>query len=108
MIEETAKYIYSLLLEQKYKDLEEFTGSKRLTADEIKYCIQDYGYHLVQYPDEIILDVIEITDSNPTEWSVIAPVHTVEEGLSDLSIELSVIDNGEKIFRVELDNIRVR
>jgi hypothetical protein len=108
MIEGTVRYVYELLLEKKYKELEEFTDSKRLSAYEIRYSIEEYGFQLIQYPNEIKLDVIEVTGSNPKEWSVVAPIYTDEEGMSDLSIELSVIDNGKKLYRTELDNIRVR
>jgi hypothetical protein len=51
---------------------------------------------------------VEVENSNPKEWSVVAPIYTSEEGCSDLSIELSLIENGKEIYKSELDNIRVR
>lgn len=108
MIEETVRHIYSLLLSQKYNDLVIFTNGIRMTSDEIKESIIEYGYQLIPYPEKIELDIVEVDDRNPKEWSVIAPIFTAQEGCSDLSIELSVIDNNKSIYTAQLDNIRVR
>jgi|SRR5690554_5233353 len=108
MIESTVRHIYSLLQSQQYEAVEKLTNGIRLSADEIEEAITDYGCRLVPYPDSVELDIVEVTGSTPKEWSVVAPVFTVEEGLSDLSIELSLVDNGQEIYRSELDNIRVR
>ncbi len=60
------------------------------------------------YPAAIEIDTLEVTDSNPKEWSVVAPIDTEEEGLSDLSMELSLTENGKRILKSELENIHVR
>jgi hypothetical protein len=108
MIENTVRYVYTLLLSKNYEDLEIFTNSNRLRADEIKESVEEYGRQLIPYPEKIELDVIEVSGSSPQEWNVVAPIYTVEEGISDLSIELSLEENDEPIFKTELDNIRVR
>lgn len=108
MIDRTVRLIYSLLLDKSYFELVSLTNVTRLSAYEIEKCINEYGCKLVAYPEDIKLDVIEVTGSNPKEWSVIAPVYTSEEGLSDLILELSLTENGGAILKVELDNIRVR
>ena len=108
MIENTVRHIYSLLCSQQYEAVEKLTNGIRLGSDEIEQSIAEYGYLLVPYPNSVELDVIEVTGSMPREWSVVAPIYTAEEGLSDLSLELSLIDNGESIYTAELDNIRVR
>ncbi len=108
MIEETVRYVYSLLQNKQYGELAFVSRGNRLSADELKESINEYGCKLIPYPDKIGLDVIEVEGSNPKEWSVVAPIFTVEEGLSDLSIELSLIDNGKSIYSIEVDNIRVR
>jgi len=51
--------------------------------------------------------VVEVFGSNLKEWGVVAPIYTAEEGVSDLSIELSFTENGEAILKSELDNLRV-
>ena len=108
MIEQTVRYIYSLLHNKSYIDLARFTGGVRLNASDIEECITEYGCELVAYPEIIQLDTVEVSGSSPKEWSVVAPIYTAEEGVSDLSIELSLIENGEAILKFELDNIRVR
>jgi hypothetical protein len=108
MIEHTVRRIYSLLCNQKYGALEKLTSGIRLSADEIEQSIEEYGYLLTPYPDSVELDVIEVIGSMPREWSVVAPIYTEEEGLSDLSLELSLLDSGENIYKSELDSIRVR
>ncbi len=108
MIENTVRYIYSFLLAKKYEELEHLTGSKNLSAAYMMECIDEYGCHLMPYPESINLDVVEISKSSPKEWSVVAPIYTIEEGMSDLSLELTIIDNNEDIFQTEVDNIHVR
>ncbi len=58
MIEKTAKYVYSLLLDRKYKELEILTNGTRMNANEIEESIDEYGYQLIPYPEIIELDVI--------------------------------------------------
>ncbi len=108
MIEQTVRHIYSLLCSQRYEELESLTDGVRLSASEIEQSISEYGCEVVPYPGLVELDVIEGVGSNPREWSVVAPIYTTEEGLSDLSLELSLTENGKAIYKSELDNIRVR
>ena len=96
-----------MLCEHRYTDIEELTRGERISASEIERDIRDYGCELVQYPDSIDLDVVEVFDSNPREWNVVAPIYTAQEGLSDLSIELSVTDF-QGTGTIVLENIRVR
>ena len=108
MIEETVKHLYSLLFSKKYEDIEAFTQGVRMSSAEINECISEYGCKLVPYPEEIALDIVLVEGSDPKEWSVIAPIYTEEEGLSDLSLELSLIDNNTTFYKTGLENIRVR
>jgi hypothetical protein len=108
MIEQTVRHIYSLLLSKKYDELVQLTNGVRMSSNEIQESISEYGCQLVSYPDNLVLDIVEVENSNPKEWSVVAPIYTSEEGCSDLSIELSLIENGKEIYKSELDNIRVR
>ena len=79
-----------------------------MSSNEIRESISDYGCQLVPYPENLKLDIVKVENSSPKEWSVVAPIYTSEEGCSDLSIELSIIDNGKGLYKSELDNIRVR
>lgn len=108
MNEETIKNIYSLLLDGKYQRIESLTDGIRLSAQEIAKAIRDYGRTLAPYPKTVGFDVIKIEKADSKVWSVVAPIYTLEEGLSDLSMELTIIKNGPESFKVELDNIHVR
>lgn len=101
--------IVSLLAAREYASIELVTASKRLLAEEIEGTILRYGRTIIEPPKNFhsMIDAIEIEGASPRSWSVVVPLWTAEEGRSDLSIELTIIeDSGSP--RVELDNIRVR
>ena len=52
------------------------------------------------------MEVIEVRAATPSQWAIALPLWTSEEGRSDLTIELTLIADGES-FRIELDNIHV-
>ncbi|WP_419663838.1 hypothetical protein Dvar_40610 [Desulfosarcina variabilis str. Montpellier] len=105
---EPIKNLYSLLFEGNYQQIEQITEGIRLNAKEIESAIKDYGKTLVPYPKDVAFDVIKIDANNSEEWSIVAPIYTLEEGLSDLSIELTLIQSGPESFKIELDDIHVR
>ena len=96
------------LVAGKYAELETLTHGQRLNAQEMAKAISDYGRQLVLPPDDAfgLMDVVEVRDSQPRQWSVTMPLWTHEEGRSDLSIEVTLI-KVEKGFRIELDDIHV-
>ena len=53
------------------------------------------------------IDVVAISASNPHRWSVVVPLWTVEEGRSDLSLELTLEDSGKESYEVEIDDLHV-
>ena len=58
-------------------------------------------------PDALTnLDVIEVEDSVPKQWSVRADLWTKEEGRSDLTLELTLLSDGGGLV-AEIDNIHV-
>ena len=102
------KQVLDLLVERRFEDLELLTGGIRLSKNEIANAISNYGRHLVIPPTEglRLMDIIEVRNSNPRRWSVVVPFWTIEEGRSDLSLELTLIEK-DKILKVELDDIHV-
>lgn len=108
MIEKAVRQIYSLLCNCQYEEIVKITAGITLSSNQIAKSIAEYKCQLIPYPDNLVLDVIKVKDSNPQEWSVIAPIFTKEEGLSDLSIELSLVEKEVNLYKVELENIRVR
>lgn len=108
MINQAIKNIYTMLLNKKFHEIETLTQGVHLNAKEIEKSILDYGRILMPYPESTKFDVIEIKGSRNQSWSVVAPIYTVEEGLSDLSLEMTLIKKGEDSLGVEIDNIHLR
>ena len=106
MIENVVRHIYSLLVKRDYEKLVFISRGERLSADELSWVIEQYGQELVEYPDKIKLDIVHIEGSNPKAFAVTAPIYTSTEGISDLSLELQLVENGG-VYRVQIDDVRV-
>tara|TARA_R110001592_G_scaffold254129_2_gene517451 strand:+ start:18985 stop:19308 length:324 start_codon:yes stop_codon:yes gene_type:complete len=106
-MEESIRHLYSLLCSSEYSKVYWLTSGNRLSVEEMGRAISEYGDELIPYPEEIQLDVIEILNTSPKAWSVTAPVYTQNEGLSDLSIELTATENSKGSYVLSLDDIRV-
>jgi hypothetical protein len=99
--------IMELLVAGKYAEVEALTNGVRLSAQEMAKAISDYGRELVLPPDDAfgLMDVVEVQNVQPPRWSITMPLWTLEEGRSDLSLELTLI--GGQPIAVELDDIHV-
>lgn len=97
----------SLLVERKYSEIEAITNGKRLPAVQIQNAIMSYGRTLVFPPESAfqLIDAVEVKGVQPPRWSIIMPLWTKEEGRSDLSVEITIVDT--KPTTIELDDIRV-
>lgn len=112
-VEAGVRNVMTLLAEQRYDELEQFTRGTQLSATDIALVIQDYGKTVVPCPEPIedLLDIVAVREASRPTWSVIVPVYTREEGRSDLSIELTVVELGKLgggAVAITLDSIRVR
>ncbi len=110
LVESGVRDVMALLAGKSYQELERFTLDRRLLAADIARAIQEYGRTVVPCPEPIedVLDIVEVRGAALPTWSVVVPVYTREEGRSDLSVELTIVElNGER-YGVALDNIRVR
>ncbi len=105
----TIMKIVELLVKKKYQALELLSNGSRLSASEINQAICDYDAELIMPPqdDFLNIDSIEIINSNPKSWSIRYDLWTVEEGRSDLTLEVTLIDTDDDLFKAELDNIHV-
>jgi hypothetical protein len=105
---EPVNRIVSLLVTGRYADLEQQTHGIRLNAKEMAKAIADYGRTLMLPPHDgfRLMNAVEINESHPKRWSVAMPLWTKEEGRSDLTVEMTIIDN-ENVFSIELDDIHV-
>jgi hypothetical protein len=107
-LREKVKFVVELLAAGKYEDLENLTGGRRLTAEEMALAVREYGRSLIPPPDDVYenLDVIQVQNAVPAEWSVWIPLWSKEEGRSDLSLQLTVRQADNDLL-VEVDDIHV-
>ena len=98
--------IVDQLVSGDYESLVKQVAKSRLTSDDLRNVIVDYGRKLVSPPMDAYqdLDAVRIEDTNAPTWSVRAPLWTVEEGRSDLTLELTIV-LGSNTPRVELDDL---
>jgi hypothetical protein len=105
---EPVNQVLRLLAAGKYADLEILTHGLRLTAKEMEKAVDDYGRKLVLPPDacSLLEDVVEVKNAKPKRWSVAMPLWTREEGRSDLTVEMTIVEQ-QNGFAIELDDIHV-
>jgi hypothetical protein len=105
---EPVRKVIKLLAAGQYAELQTITNGVRLTAPKMAEAINEYGRKLIPVAEEglDLMDVVEVRTIPPQKWSVTVPLWTREEGRSDLSLELTLIKDGDG-FRIELDDIRV-
>ncbi len=108
LLESAVLAVVDRLTRGEYSDLVKYCESSRLTADELKTVVMDYGRTLAFPPPNAYgkLDAVKIDDTPRQAWSVRAPIWTLEEGRSDLTIELTVILHGDRTS-IELDDLHV-
>ena len=101
--------IVEWLVEGNYQAIERYSKGIRCSAEEIAEAIDEYGRQLMMPPESTFddLDVIEVENAVPRTWSVIIDLWTKEEGRSDLSLELTLMDKGNEELAAEVDNIHV-
>ncbi|GAB3550086.1 hypothetical protein GCM10027343_32710 [Noviherbaspirillum agri] len=108
-IQRTISLILNWLVAGDYVAIERFTQGVRLPTSELQQAIVDYGRTLIMPPASALdnLDIIEIENSSPRAWSVVADLWTEEEGRSDLSLVCTLIDQPGDLLAVEVDDLRV-
>lgn len=105
-MESIVRNLMALIVRGQYEEAVRSCSASRLTAEDLREVIRTYGRKLVELPEHVYerLDVIGILDSNRPAWSVHVPLWSEEEGLSDLTLELTVIKDGMQ-WHVELDDL---
>lgn len=99
--------LVDLLVRGAYAELEADGRIGRLTADELRTAIEQYGQTLVALPDEAPRAISVYPHS--TQPSVLAldiPLWTLEEGQSDLTLSLTA-EMTERLIKVRIDDLHV-
>ena len=92
-----------------YGDVERDGRAGRLTAEELRRVIADYGATLIPLPDdafEVGGDAHVIEGSDPPEWAIDQDLWTKEEGRSDLTLQADV-KFADAEYRLEITDLHV-
>ena len=107
-LDRTLGLVGEFLVGGKYSKLEELSQGIRLTASQMQFAVDSYGRTLVLPPEGFSArSVVAIDNALPRKWSVYVDLWTKEEGRSDLTLELTVIESEGELFSVEIDDIHV-
>jgi len=100
--------IVNLLVANEYGTVVQTCSKTRLSADDIRAVVKDYGRRLVAPPASAYanLDAVRVTGAGAPRWSVRAPLYTAGEGMSDLTLELTIVRTDTSL-EVELEDIHV-
>ena len=101
--------LIEMLVTGDYEGLERASRGRRLTAEQLRQAVEEYGRELRMPPKAEFsnLDWHEIGDSHPRSWWVLVDLWTVEEGRSDLTLELRLTETGGQQYDLEIDNLHV-
>jgi hypothetical protein len=93
----------------QYAKIEAKTRSQRLTAEEMREAVAEYGVELAMPSQEMLskLDVVRVVHAETQEWSVRCPLWGIDVGRTDLTLELTLSDVGEAALKIEVDGIHV-
>ncbi|HEX8208798.1 MAG TPA: hypothetical protein VF584_01330 [Longimicrobium sp.] len=108
-IQRTVEVLVGLLASENYAEIESMTAGTRMSKQDIAGSVAEYGRTIVVPPTTAYeqLDSIEVTAASSRTWSVTMPLWTVEEGRSDLTMELTLVEQSDGTLKVELDNLHV-
>lgn len=101
--------VVELLVAGEYDVLERLTGRSRLSADDLRRRVGGYGRTLVRPPDHAYehLEATDVERASPPRVFVDFDLFTAEEGRSDLTLSLLVIQ-GEPEWSVVINDLRVQ
>lgn len=104
----TIQRVVDHLVRRDYAAVEALTAGQRLSAADIAQVIAEYGRQLVPPPvDSDPRSVVELEGFDPARWSVYVDLWTSEEGRSDLTLELTIVDSNRDVYDIQIDNLHV-
>lgn len=91
-----------------YEEVVAECSASRMSSDDIRAVISDYGKTFIAPPADAYhdLDAVPVRTSATPTWSVRAALWSEEEGRSDLELQLTIIQQGDQ-WTIELDDLLV-
>ena len=102
--EATVRHVVGLLAAADYSAVEQLSGGHLLSASELRQSVFDYGGTVLSGPFE--MSEPEPLDSEDGWWTDI-DLHTLEEGRSDLTLSLTLLDSPGIFYRVQVTDLHV-
>jgi hypothetical protein len=100
--------IVRALAEGAYDVVAAVTQQIRLTEDEIREAIVSYGRTLTVPPGDVPPDMrVNLIEGTPRRIVATMSLWTVEEGQSDLSLEMQMVEVAPGMWLSEIHNIHV-
>ncbi|GAA0255243.1 hypothetical protein GCM10009527_059020 [Actinomadura nitritigenes] len=103
------RVVVGLLVRGEYEELETLTEARRLTAAEIAAAVARHGRDLISPPDAAFreVDAVAVPHEPADEhaFHVEFPLWTAQDGLSDLTLGLTVTEVMDGVWTVELDGV---
>lgn len=107
-VQDATLRIANLIADGQYDRAVQACSRSRLTEVDVAGVISDYGRTFVRLPANFLdyLDSVLVEGRSCPTWSIRAPLWTFEEGRSDLTLELTVVDEVDGPS-IELDDLKV-
>jgi hypothetical protein len=108
-IEVAVRVVIDLLERGQFAVLEQLTSGRRLSGDAMAAALAEYGRTLTSPGPEwwSLVVVTPIHERGGQRLHVAAPLWTVEEGRSDLTVEMTLTPSSFQTFDTELLDIHV-
>lgn len=108
LLKSTTREIVKQLASQDFDAVVCRCVNTRLTNEDLRTLIREYGRKLVLPPEHAYnnLDVVQVKGASEPTWSLRFPLWTEEEGCSDLTLELTIV-LGSGIPRIQIDDLHV-
>ena len=102
--------VANLLAAGDYGSVERMTSGRRLSAADLERAVHDYGEKLVRIPSEALddLEVIEVTGSDPAAFMIDIDLWTEQEGRSDLTLSLELVDRYSGAYEISVLDLHVQ
>jgi hypothetical protein len=109
IIKSSLSQVVAMLVTKQFSAIEFITRGRRLNSTAIETAISEYGRTLITPPDGSFerADVVRVENSPLEKYSVRFRLWSLEEGESDLSIELTITQLPGQETQIELDDILV-
>lgn len=100
--------VLNMLALGDYDVLEAMTHRRHLSAEQLRSGVEEYGRHLSMPPRSHLDDIYVLQiQEDPSAFHVVAEVWTQEEGRSDLSIILQLVEWNPNALNVEIIDLLV-